>query len=223
LETIALPKKESLFFERKLESVTAGLPREIYNLLLNKIPNEDALVIMDYVMSVMTEVNPTDNYRIDIIRILSKFIIFCRNGCHISKPPNQLGRQDVLAFLDSFRKPEVSDPLHRWIGTYNLYRTHLLRFFKWLYSPNVESDNRPKPSVVEYIPQLRRKEKSIYRPTDLWTFEDDLLFLKFCPSKKYRNLVIDLDNGVKPMLSYLYLPLAIGHFTAALLYLTLEH
>jgi hypothetical protein len=34
---------------------------------------------------------------------------------------------------------------------------------------------------------------------------------------KYRNLVIDLDNGVKPMLSYLYLPLAMSHFTAALL------
>ena len=34
---------------------------------------------------------------------------------------------------------------------------------------------------------------------------------------KNRHLVIDLDNGVKTMLSYLYLPLAMGHFTAALL------
>jgi hypothetical protein len=167
-----------MFFERKLESVTAGLPRETFNLLLNKIPNEDALVIMDYVISVMTEVNPSDNYRIDIIKILSKFVIFCRFDCRLSKPLNQLGRQVILAFLDSFRKPEASDPLHRWIGTYNLYRTHLLRFFKWLYSPNVESDKRPKPPVVENIPQLRRKEKSTYRPTDLWTSEDDLLFLK---------------------------------------------
>ena len=186
LETIFLPKKESLLFERKLESVTAGLPRETFNLLLNKIPNEDALVIMDYILSIMTEVNPSDNYRIDIIKILSKFIIFCRIGCHLSKPLNQLGRQDVLAFLDSFRKPEASDPLHRWIGTYNLYRAHLLRFFKWLYSPNIESDKRPKPSVVENIPQLKRKEKSTYRPTDLWTSEDDLLFLKFCPSKRMK-------------------------------------
>ena len=34
---------------------------------------------------------------------------------------------------------------------------------------------------------------------------------------KNRHLVIDLDNGVKTMLSYIYLPLAMGHFTAALL------
>lgn len=93
-------KKEFLFFERKLESITAGLPRETFNLLLNKIPNEDALVIIDYTMSVMTEVNPSDNYRIDIIKILSKFIIFCRTGCHLSKPLNQLGRQDVLAEME---------------------------------------------------------------------------------------------------------------------------
>jgi hypothetical protein len=71
--------------------------------------------------------------------------------------------------------------LHRWIGTYNLYRVHLIRFFKWLYSPGLEPDKRPKPHVVENIQQLKRKEKSIYKPTDMWTSEDDLLFLKYCP------------------------------------------
>ena len=179
--------KDSLFFDRKLESVTAGLPREIFNLLLNKIPNEDALIVMDYVLSLKTEINPSDNYRIDIIRILTKFIIFCRRHHHLSKKPlKQLSREDVLAFLDSFRRTEALDPLHKWIGTYNLYRMHLLRFFKLLYSPDVKSHKRPKPSVVENIPQLRRKEKSIYKPTDLWTSEDDLLFLKYCPSKRMK-------------------------------------
>jgi hypothetical protein len=33
---------------------------------------------------------------------------------------------------------------------------------------------------------LKRKETSIYKPTDLWTTEDDLLFLKFCPSKRMK-------------------------------------
>ena len=62
----------------------------------------------------------------------------------------------------------------KWIGTYNLYGAHLLRFFKWLYSPNIEPDKRPKPEVVQNKPQLKRKEKSIYKPTDLWTPEDDM-------------------------------------------------
>jgi hypothetical protein len=53
-----------------------------------------------------------------------------------------------------------------------------MRFFKWFYSPNIESNKRPIPTVVENIPALKRKEQSIYKPTDLWTAEDELLFLK---------------------------------------------
>ncbi|HEY9388057.1 MAG TPA: hypothetical protein VIP70_13530 [Nitrososphaeraceae archaeon] len=30
-------------------------------------------------------------------------------------------RQDILAFLDSYRKTDAADPLHKWIGTYNLH------------------------------------------------------------------------------------------------------
>jgi hypothetical protein len=53
-----------------------------------------------------------------------------------------------------------------------------MRFFKWLYSPDIEPAKRAKPSVIENISQLKRKEKSIYTPTDIWTAEDDSLFLK---------------------------------------------
>jgi len=61
-----------------------------------------------------------------------------------------------------------------------------VRFFKWLYYPAIEPSKRPKPEVIENIPQLKRKEQSIYKPTDLWTSEDDVLFLKFCPSKRMK-------------------------------------
>jgi hypothetical protein len=33
-----------------------------------------------------------------------------------------MAREQILGFLDSLRKPEASDPLHKWIGTYNLFR-----------------------------------------------------------------------------------------------------
>jgi hypothetical protein len=64
--------------------------------------------------------------------------------------------------------------LHKWIGTYNLYRVLLIRFFRWLYYPDIEQKKRPKPSIVDNTPQLKRKEKSRYKPTDLWTTEDDI-------------------------------------------------
>jgi hypothetical protein len=78
-------------------------------------------------------------------------------------------RQDIISFLDSFRKPDSSDPLRKWIGTYNTFRIIVLKFFKWLYYPDIEPCKRPKPEVVDNIPQLKRKEQSIYKPTDLWT------------------------------------------------------
>ena len=122
-----------LNFDRKLEIVTASLTKE-YSNLLEKIPREDALTVMDYMISLNTEVNPSVNYRKDIIRCLTKLIAFDSNSFYSKKRTNlkQLERKDVLAFLDSLRKSEIADPLHRWIGTYNLYRVHLIRFFKWL-------------------------------------------------------------------------------------------
>jgi integrase len=112
---------------------------------------------------------------------------------------NQMTRQHILSFLDSLRKSETSDPQHKWIGTYNLYRTLIVKFFKWLYYPNIEPSKRAKPSVVENIPQLKRKEKSIYKPTDLWTAEDDLLFLKYCPSKRMKCYhMVSRDLSCRP-------------------------
>src|ERR687892_313950 len=82
---------------------------------------------------------------------------------------------------------------------YNLYRIHLIRFFKWLYSPDVEPDKRAKPSVIENIPQLKRKEKSIYKPTDMWTVEDDSLFLKYCPNPRDRCYhAMSRDSAARP-------------------------
>ncbi len=178
--TLAL-KKDSLLFERKLENVTEGLTGECRN-LLNKQSRGDALILMDYVISLKAEINPSDNYRKSVIKIIGKFMIFCRLAT--DKTLVHLGREDVLAFLDKCRKSESSDPLHKWIGTYNLYRVHLLRFFKWLHYPDIESRKRPR--IIENIPQLKRKEKSIYKPTDLWTAQDDFLFLKYCPSKRMK-------------------------------------
>jgi hypothetical protein len=63
-------------FVRKLEIATAGLPKECSNLLLNKIPRKDALVIIEYIISLTEEVNPSDNYRRGVIKCLTSFLAF---------------------------------------------------------------------------------------------------------------------------------------------------
>jgi hypothetical protein len=122
-----------------------------YTKSLRSISEANAATIVEYIAAMKNEVNISDHYRKDVIEVLSRLSKYNDN-----KPFNDLIRTDILAFLDSFRKPESSDPLHKWIGTYNVYRVHLLRFFKWLYYPDVEPDKRPKPSVIENIPKAQR-------------------------------------------------------------------
>jgi integrase/recombinase XerD len=176
----------------EIEDIAAGLANAWTNNLL-LLPQEIATTIVDYIKAMKSEVNLSDYYRRDVIDVLIKLYK------HAKKSFKDLTRDDILLFLDSFRKPEEVDPLHKWIGTYNLYRIHLQRFFKWLYSPEVEHTKRSKPSVIDNIPKLKRKEVSIYKPSDLWTAEDDLLFLKFCPSARDRCFhAISRDLSCRP-------------------------
>jgi integrase len=138
------------------------------------------------------EINLSDNYRKLNIYVLYKISKFFDNA----KSYKEFVRDDLLQYLDSLRRPEALDPLHKWIGTYNTYRTLFIRFFKWLYYTDIEPHKRPKPSITENIQPLKRREQSIYKPSDLWTLEDDLLFLKYCPSareKCYHTISRDLS------------------------------
>jgi hypothetical protein len=74
-----------------------------------------------------------------------------------------------------------------------------MRFFKWLYYPDIEPGVRPYPSVIENIPSFKRKETSIYKPTDIWSEGDDVLFLKYCHSKRIRCYhTVSRDTSCRP-------------------------
>src|SRR5215216_285377 len=167
--------------ERKIQEVTKSLPPRCSRHLRNiaGINTDNAATICDYVKVLKTEVSSNDHYRRDTIDLLTRLARNCGD-----RNFKNLTQDDIIAFLDILRKPDDSDPLHKWIGSYNLFKIQLTRFFKWLYHPDIEADKRQKPHVVENIPSLKRKEKSIYKPSDLWTQQDDLLFLRDCPSKR---------------------------------------
>ena len=186
--------------ERKIQNATEGLPYETFNSLHNRLlptSKENALTICDYISTLKTEINPSDGYRKNNILLLCTFSLSFKSA----KPKlfKDVTREDILSFLDRLRKTESVDPMHKWVGTYNSYRMQLMRFFKWLHFPNIEQKKRPKPSVIENIPQLKRKEKSIYKPTDLWTPEDDSLFLKYCPNARDRCYhAMSRDSAARP-------------------------
>ena len=172
-------QNQDALFDMRVDTITEGMI-PYYTKTLKKLPYANAQAIVNFVMALNTEINPSKNYRKSIVAVL------CRLSKHNGKNYNDMTRQDILDFLDSFRKPEASDPLHKWIGTYNLFRIILIKFFKWLYSPDIESEKRIRPPIVENIPQLKRKEKSVYKPSDMWSAQDDLIFLRYCPSKRMK-------------------------------------
>jgi integrase/recombinase XerD len=183
----------SPILDRKIDETGAGLPAS-YTRQLHSISKNNASIIVDYITAMKNEVNLADNYRRGVIEILTRLSKY-----NDSKPFKDSIRSNIIAFLDTHRKTETQDPMHKWIGTYNLYRIHLLRFFKWLYYPGIEPSKRPKPAVIENIAQLKRKEKSIYKPSDLWTQQDDLLFLKYCPTKREKCYhAISRDSSCRP-------------------------
>ncbi len=153
--------------ERKVSLIAEGLEPNYANRLY-KIPKENAIAIIDFISSMKTEINLSASHIKNNIMALTLLSQFHNN----KKSFKEMTREDILSYLDRTRKPERIDPLHKWIGTYNLYRAFIIRFFKWLYYPDLESAKRPKPQNIENIPQLKRKEQSIYKPTDLWNLED---------------------------------------------------
>ncbi len=137
--------------ERKINLITKDLSPNYANRLFGTGGN-NALSIVDFILSLKTEINLSNNHtrnNIMVLTLLSRF----HNDLKSFK---EMTREDEIAFLDGVRKSESVDPLHKWIGTYNTYRTLLYKFFKWLYHPDIESIKRPKPSIFEDIPQLKR-------------------------------------------------------------------
>jgi integrase/recombinase XerD len=180
-------------FNDRIENIATELS-SVYTGNLLYAAGANAFTIIDYITVMKTETNYTNHYGNDTIGVLCRFSKY-----HNNRPFKEVSRNDIINFLDSLRKTETQDPLHKWIGTYNVYRMYLFRFFKWLHSPDLEPSKRAKPSVIENIPTLKRREKSIYKPSDLWTQQDDLLFLKYCPSKRDKCYhAISRDSSARP-------------------------
>jgi site-specific recombinase XerD len=160
---------------------------------IQEIQSQNQKIIDDYVEARKIETNITNYTQLNIIKTLKYF------SRHIHKNFQDVTSEDIVSFLNSLRKNDSDDPNHKWIGTYNLYLVIISTFFKWFFYPTTEPKERPKPEVIQNLKRLKRKEKSTYKPTDMWTQDDDILFLKYCPSKRDRCYhAISRDSSCRP-------------------------
>ena len=114
-------EQEEEVYRRKIELVTEGLHRFIYRELIEEISRENAIIIAEYIIAQKTDINISDTHRKNIINSLAVFSKFLKN-----KHFKDITREDILSYFDSLRKSEASDPLHKWIGTYNIRKQQLL-------------------------------------------------------------------------------------------------
>jgi integrase len=201
----ASKNEDDVLLEKKITLATEGftITNKFCELVLrdrNRMSKENALTISEYIIAMKREINPRPN----TIRTIIQFLAELSKSVGIAKKFADMTRDDVLLYLDNNRKLENEDPLHKWIGSYNVKRNILSKFFKWLYYPNVDSSKRrselstqeKKPECIMGILQLKRKEISCYKPSDLWSQEDDLLFLKWVTNKRdrcYHTMARDLS------------------------------
>jgi hypothetical protein len=101
---------------RKIDLATAGLHHYIYEHLTQDISPQNALTVSEYVLTMKNEINMSDSYRETTIKILYYLCKFVRYKDFLN-----ITRGDVLRYLDNLRQSETLDPIHKWVGTYNVY------------------------------------------------------------------------------------------------------
>jgi integrase len=157
-------------------------------------------IICDYIIAEQNEINIKESTKEGKIKCLAALANYLNH-----KPFQIIGKEDILEYLTSLKKPLSNDPHHRSIGTYNGRQMILLKFFGWLDNPS-ESDSKKRttPDCMKGIKRLPRQEKSAYKPSDLWTKEEHEVFLKYYPSirdRAYHSMAYDTSARPSELLA----------------------
>lgn len=91
----------SLGFDRKISLATEGLRSYIQKWLRTRTSKRNAITISEYIISLRREINPSQNYQRMQIQALVELSEYSEQ-----KLFKQLRREDLLSFLDKFRKSE---------------------------------------------------------------------------------------------------------------------
>jgi integrase/recombinase XerD len=207
LKTALAPIEDNRELDRKIalatECFTTAKRSELILKDRTRLSEENALTVCNYIIAFKHEVNPRPSY----IQYTIQFLSELSKAVGVEKRFEDYTKDDVILYLNSCRKSESEDPMHKWIGSYNTKRVILIRFFKWLYYPailnhkqrNEIAASERKPECIQGIAHLKRKEISCYKPFDLWSQEDDLLFLKWVTNKRDRCYhMMSRDTSCRP-------------------------
>lgn len=176
--------KEENVLEQKVDSFTVGFTpffrKSFQSILSMNLKNTQILLTF-----LEKEKNEDNVKQSTLCNHLNMIYLFCKFTNY--KDFDKVTKDDVVSFLSSVRKTEDEDPSHKWINTYNNRYMVLSKFFRWLYNKDeYDKEKWISPQCLHGTKRIKRKEKSSYKPSDIWTNEEHSLFLKYCPDKRDR-------------------------------------
>ena len=189
---------KDFIFQKHLINATDGLENFFKNNILT-LTKSNAKLIIDFINSSLNYENITVNTKRNKVVALLRFMKFLitKHGKEISF--KSVKPDDFIDFQNTIRKSEKQNPLHKWVGTWNQYLRNLKTFYRWINSPDLAPKQRKNPSCMEGINQLHRKEVTTYKPSDMWTEEEDAVFLKYCEDPRIRCYhMMARDTSARP-------------------------
>jgi hypothetical protein len=104
--------------EEKIESITEGALRPHLKSMFSDLASanlQNAQILCNFLLIGHIEQNLALKTSLNHMQILCYF-----NRYLAYKPFERITKDDVLSYLASLRRPEIYDPTHKWIGTYNI-------------------------------------------------------------------------------------------------------
>lgn len=190
-------------FLKHLDNATEGLTsdpnneKNSFKTSILKLTHDNAVLVVNFMNDSINRENVTIATRKNKIGAITRFMKFLigKYGKEISY--KEVKRDDFTDFQYSLKKSATQDTLHRWIGTYNQYLRNIKTFYRFINDPNSEPRDRQLPDYLIGINQIHRKEITTYQPSDMWTEEEDLIFLKYCqdPRIKFYHMAARDTSG----------------------------
>jgi hypothetical protein len=108
----------------KVEQVAGNQPGYVLR-AISKLTPDNADLLCDYILAEQTAFNISESTKESKITRLAWLALHCKN-----KPYTEVTAADIQSYLDSGRKSDEDDPLHKWIGYYNTKIKIFTKFFR---------------------------------------------------------------------------------------------
>lgn len=166
---------ENPTMHRRLEQLLQGLKSNTPRYKLAELSENHKSVLADFLAEITYKESVAPNTKGAYINNLYYLVKDTRG-----KQFREMTSMDIDLYLQSHHRPLALDPKQKWVNSHNVRGSMFMKFFKWLYYPDLPAESRPKPDVIKNITIMPKPELTNVEAKDLWTAEEDRIFLKYC-------------------------------------------